>query len=93
MTEFFGGWSGNNDDDDEIEESVETVETVTTTTTRSTRKRTVAPEGVYFGLANWVDVTGAVNASDTNQCPKVKAIRGCQRQLFYKSTDAPARQL
>ncbi|XP_023934672.2 tropomodulin-1 isoform X1 [Bicyclus anynana] len=38
MTEFFEGWSGNNDDDEDIEETVETVETVTTTTTRKTRK-------------------------------------------------------
>lgn len=33
---------------------------------------------------------GRCQSRDTNQCPiKVKAIRGCQRQLLYKSTDAP----
>lgn len=45
MTEFFGAWSGNNDNDGEIE-SVETVETVTTTTTTRTRKKVVEPEEV-----------------------------------------------
>ncbi|XP_047529012.1 tropomodulin-1 isoform X4 [Vanessa atalanta] len=43
MTEFFGAWSGNNDDVEEIEESVETVETFTTTTSK-TRRKTTMPE-------------------------------------------------
>ncbi|XP_064071535.1 tropomodulin-1 isoform X2 [Vanessa tameamea] len=41
MTEFFGAWSGNNDDVEEIEESVETVETFTTTTSKTRRKATI----------------------------------------------------
>lgn len=41
MTEFFGSWSGKNEDE-EIE-SMETVETVTTTTT-TTRRKTHTPD-------------------------------------------------
>lgn len=57
MTEFFGAWSGTNDDG-EIEESVETVETVTTTTTRTTRKKAVEPEDVspFYERGGHVDI-------------------------------------